>query len=113
MVGIYKKAKHLFKIVSQYAPFLNNLVPGLGEAVGVLSSIADSTTDGINNVYNDYNSAINSGETYGFRKGLNSFFRPMIKGGVSDKISVANTLSKEYGQLHPRLELKNDERGDF
>jgi hypothetical protein len=70
MVGIYKKAKQLFKIVSQYAPLLNNLVPGLGEAVGALSSLADSTTDGINNVYNDYTGAINSGESYGMRKGL-------------------------------------------
>jgi hypothetical protein len=104
MVGIYKKAKHLFKIVSQYAPLLNNLVPGLGEAVGVLSSLADSTADGMNNVYNDYNSAINSGESYGFRKGLKSFFRPM----AGTKKSVANTLSKEYGQLHPRLELKDE-----
>jgi hypothetical protein len=30
------------------------------------------------------------------------------KKSAQTNLSVANTLSKEYGQLHPRLELKNE-----
>jgi hypothetical protein len=111
MVGIYKKAKQLFQLISKYAPLLNNIVPGLGEVVGIGSQIADKAADGFNSIHNDYTAAKKSGEKYGFGQGIKSFFKPMVdpkRGGFQSppKKSVANTLSKEYGGLHPRLALK-------
>jgi hypothetical protein len=96
MVGIYRKAKQLIKLIQQYAPFLDKIVPGLGVSVGSVAGIADNVADGINNVYEDYDVAQKKKENYGLSQGLRSFFKP----------SVTNTLTKDYGGLHPRLKLK-------
>jgi hypothetical protein len=103
MVGILRKAKQVLSLIKQYSPFLNQFIPGLGEMVGTLSGVADSIMDGANNVYEDYQDWKNDpkgSEKYGFTRGVKSFFKP--------KPSAANTLSKDYGGIHPRLKLKDD-----
>jgi hypothetical protein len=99
MVGIYRKAKQLIKFIQQYSPFLDNIVPGASSVVGGLAGLADDITDGINNVYEDYGTFKKSDSgKYGLSRGLKTFFsRP----------TAANTLTKEYGGLHPRLKLKS------
>jgi hypothetical protein len=99
MVGIYRKAKQLIKFIRQYSPFLDNVAPGASSVVGGLAGIADNITDGINNVYEDYNTVKKSGENqrYSLGRGLKTFFKP----------SITNTLTKDYGGLHPRLKLKS------
>jgi hypothetical protein len=98
MVGIYRKAKQLIKFIQQYAPFLDNIAPGASSVVNSLAGIADNVADGINNVYDDYGVVKRTGNRYSLGRGLKTFFKP----------SVTNTLTKDYGGLHPRLKLKAD-----
>jgi hypothetical protein len=105
MVGIYKKVKQLLKLVNQYSPFLNNIVPGLGTAIQSVGSIVDVGADGANSVYNDYTKAKQNDGKYGFADGVKSFFSPY----VTPKVTAANALSKSYGELHPRVKLKEDD----
>ena len=102
MVGIYRKIKQVLDIVQQYAPFLDKIAPGVGTLVGSVAQLGDDITEGANNVYEDYNEAKKTGSEYGFLDGVKSFARP------ASKKSVMNSLSRSYGQLHPRLKLKDE-----
>jgi hypothetical protein len=99
MVGIYKKIKQILKMIQTYAPLIDKFAPGIGALVGSTAQLTDNITDGINNVYEDYSEAKNSGQEYGFRDGLSSFGRPS---------AAMKTLTKSYGGLHPRLQLKSE-----
>jgi hypothetical protein len=82
---------------------LDNFVPGLGAAVSAVSGLVDVGVDGANAVYNDYTKAKSTpGGRYGFTDGVKSFFTPYTKP------TAANALSKNYGELHPRVKLKED-----
>jgi hypothetical protein len=105
MVGIYKKVKQILKLVNQYAPFLDNIVPGLGTAVQSVGSLVDVGVDGGNSVYNDYIKAKQSGGRYGFADGVRSFFSTY----KAPTPTAANALSKSYGDLHPRVKLRDDD----
>jgi hypothetical protein len=117
MVGIYKKVKQLLKMVQQYSPFLNNVVPGLGTAIQTVSGIVDKGVDGANNVYNDYNSSKKDNRSYNFLDGAKSFFNTYLDDYTPQGTDVvvqtpANRLSKSYGDLHPRLKLKSGDEDD-
>jgi hypothetical protein len=103
MDGIYKKVKQLLKLFNQYSPLLDNFVPGLGSAVSAVSGLVDVGVDGANAVYNDYTKAKQNDRRYGFTDGVKSFFNPYTKP------TAANALSKNYGELHPRVKLKDSE----
>jgi hypothetical protein len=106
MVGIYKKVKQLFKFINQYSLLLDNAVPGLGTAIQSVGSLVDVGVDGGNSVYNDYMRAKQGNQKYGFTDGVKSFFSTY---NSPKRLTAANTLSKSYGELHPRVKLKEDD----
>jgi hypothetical protein len=108
MVGIFRKVKQILKFVQQYAPYLDQVVPGLGNSIKSVASIADNIADGSNAVYDDYQSVKNDGGTYNFKRGLNTFFKPTAKKleEIPSAPTATNILTKGYGGVHPRLELK-------
>jgi phage-related protein len=114
MVGIYKKIKKILSIVQQYAPILDKFVPGVGTLVKSVAQVGDGIADGVNNVYEDYTSAKKSGSKYGFFDGVKSFGRAagsIAESGVSSVKNIQpamKTLTRTYGQLHPRLKLKDE-----
>jgi hypothetical protein len=84
--------------MQQYAPLLSKFVPGLGEAIGILSDIGSLVADGINNVYEDYTESKSNKKRYGLMDGVRSFTR---QGAVKK-------LTKDYGGLYLRVKLKED-----
>jgi hypothetical protein len=127
MVGIHKKVKKLLGIIQKYSPILSAFVPGLGEVVGLLSELGEDVADGVNNVHEDYSMAKNDSKKYNFGDGIRSFLRngarcPSSPFGAKPKglpkithqnsaglDGAVKTLTKDYGELHPRLKLKEAE----
>jgi hypothetical protein len=115
MVGIQKKITQLLKIIQRFGPVLDTIVPGLGGLVGTLGSIGEDLTEGANNVYEDYQVAKKAGKKYSLGDGLRSFagtFNPIPEAPTSmvKRPSAAmRSLTKSYGDLHPRLSLKSSE----
>jgi hypothetical protein len=115
MVGIHKKITQLLKLVQKYAPILNNVIPGLGNIVGTVGKIGEHVADGVNNVYNDYQSAKKAKQKYGVLDGIKSFVSISAKEPLPTKqllpdkrpLPAMNSLTKSYGELHPRLKLKD------
>jgi hypothetical protein len=97
MVGIYKKVKQLLNIIQQYAPLLSKIPPGFGETIGKISEVGENGADGINNIYEDYTEAKSKNRKYNVFDGVKSFIRPT---------NAMKRLTKNYGNLHPRLKLK-------
>jgi hypothetical protein len=95
MVGIHRKVVQLAKLPQKYSPVLDTVMPGMGELVGSVAGIGESVADGINNVYEDRKIAKQKGKKYGIGDGVESFFKLQLK--------------KAYGELHPRLKLKEGE----
>jgi hypothetical protein len=101
MVGILRKALQLIKSVrgpalKYLAPMLDAVIPGLGQIATVG---ANQVIDRVSNVYDEYETAKESGQKYGFRDAVKTFIAP--QNAVLSKTS-------EYGGLHPRLELKDE-----
>jgi hypothetical protein len=67
---------------------------GIGELEGSVAGIGESVADGINNIYEDRKHAKQKGKKYGIGDGVESFFK--------------NPIKKAYGELHPRLKLKEE-----
>jgi hypothetical protein len=63
-------------------------------------------TDGVDNVYEDYQSSKKRNKSYGFFDGVKLFVRQPQKVGALQK------LTRDYGGLHPRLKLKDTENVD-
>jgi hypothetical protein len=97
MVGIYRKVKQLLQLVQDISPYINKIAPGVGTLVGAGASLGESVADGANNVYEDYQAAKKAKMKYGIEDGLRSFGRK----------SAISRLTKAYGGLHPRLQLKS------
>jgi hypothetical protein len=108
MVGIHRKVVQLAKLLQKYSPVIDQLVPGLGSLVGSVAEIGENVADGVNNVYEDYNHAKRKGKKYGFGDGVSSFF----KSSAPTPSSPIKSLTKAYGDLHPRLKLKESDGGE-
>jgi hypothetical protein len=112
MVGIQRKITQLMKIIQKFAPVLNNIVPGLGAVVGTLGSVGEKISDGAYNVYEDYKSAKSKGKKFGLGDGIKSFAgvdrgnESSVSSQVKRPPAAMSSLTKSYGQLHPRLKLK-------
>jgi hypothetical protein len=70
MVGIHKKVKQLLNVTQQYVLLLSKFVLGLGETVEVISEVGGNTSDGINNVYEDYTESKTNKRKYGIMDGI-------------------------------------------
>jgi hypothetical protein len=101
MVGIHRKVVQLAKLLQKYSPVIDQLVPGLGSLVGSVAEIGENVADGVNNVYEYYNHAKRKGKKYEFGDGVSSFFK-----SSTPEPSPIKSLTKSYGDLHPRLKLK-------
>jgi hypothetical protein len=114
MVGIQRKVSQIMKLIQKFAPVLNNVIPGLGTVVGKLGGIGEKISDGAYNVYEDYKSAKSKGKKFGIRNRIKSFVGIRTnQDNVSSKIirppAAMKSLTKSYGELHPRVKLKNEE----
>jgi hypothetical protein len=136
MVGILKKIKQILKTVGDIAaPILNSIVPGLGPVISTVSEITQGIAGGGDNIIENYQAAKKSGKNFNFTDGLKSFFGggngeqvlnslsdfnsefkkvlgPVkglsVKSNVQRPVAAMNTLTKSYGDLHPRLKLKDE-----
>jgi hypothetical protein len=96
MVGIYKKFKLFTKAAKQYAPFLNNLSPGLGDLAGLSLSAIDKGGDFINAFHSGYTSS--KGKRF-------TRLKEGLKSGLS---SIADIKSRDIGELSEKIELENE-----
>jgi DNA polymerase/3'-5' exonuclease PolX len=101
MVGIHRKVVQLAKLLQKYSPILDTVMSGMGELVGAVAGIGESVADGVNNIYEDRKRAKQKGKKYGFGDGVESFFR--------NSGPTPTPIKKVYGELHPRLKLKEEE----
>jgi hypothetical protein len=113
MVGIHRKVTQLLKFIQKYAPVLNNVIPGLGSIIKTGASIGEGMANGVNNVYNDYQDAKKKGTKYKILDGIKSFVSPAAqKSDISSKVirppAAMTSLTKTYGDLHPRVKLKSE-----
>jgi hypothetical protein len=97
MVGIYKKFKLLTKAAKKYAPYLNNLTPGLGDLAGLSLTAIDKGGDFINAFHEGYKS------TKGKR------FKRFTQGLKSGLSSIADLKTRDIGELSEKIELNNNE----
>jgi hypothetical protein len=107
MPGIYKKVKWLIDFANKMSPFLNNVVPGLGTAVGVATQGLDKVADSVNQIHTDYTAAKKNNKKYTFADGVQSG----ISGLMSEKKSKLDQFSKNiiYLSANVKLKRKNDE----
>jgi hypothetical protein len=125
MVGILKKIRQILKFVQDNSHLANFIMPGLGPIISSVSALGANVTDRVEKVYNAYQSSKKVGKKFKFRDGVQTFLEntddlsDMIKLIVKDvRNLIAPTqnrppeavkiLTKEYGDLHPRLKLKSD-----
>jgi hypothetical protein len=112
MVGIQKKITQLLKLIQQFGPTLNVAIPGLGTIVSSLGSVGEDLMEGANNVYQDYQEAKKSEQKYGFFDGVKSFAKTYADAEIPVSMvrrpsAAMKNLTKSYGNLHPRLQLKS------
>jgi hypothetical protein len=93
MVGIYKKFKTLTKTLSKFTPYLNNFMPGLGDAAGLGLSAVEKGGDFVNGFYNSYKSS------------KKNKFRSGLMGGINGLMGEDND-SDDIGQLSTKIELQ-------
>jgi hypothetical protein len=96
MVGIPKKVKQVLKFIQIYSPYLNTIQPGLGTFVNSLANVTDDVVDRGGRVYDSYTEQKKKNKKYTIKDGLNDFFN-----------TPATNLAKDYGKIHPRLQLKS------
>jgi hypothetical protein len=101
MVGIAKKVKQIVNLVRKYSPFVDTLIPGFSSITNTALNVGEKIFDGATNIYDDYKAAKKKGKKYSFVDGVSSFIRP---GALAQ-------LSKDYGDVHPRLGL-SEEKGE-
>jgi hypothetical protein len=116
MVAILRKALQLLKLVRGpalkiLAPVLDAVVPGLGSMANV---VGNEGVDRVSDVYDAYEEAKDSGKKFSFSDGLNLLVNPPKKKKLKLSESTFEpgavvSKSSDYGGLHPRLHLKNDE----
>jgi hypothetical protein len=104
MVGILRKALQLIKLVRGPAlkvlvPVLDAVMPGLGSAA---SFVGNELVDRAERVHDAYDKAKDAGQKFTFIDGV----KTMLSSGPKATAMVSKT--KDYGELHPRLELKED-----
>jgi hypothetical protein len=102
MVGILRKIMQVLKtvrgpVLKFLTPLINSFAPGVGDMV---ATGANQIIDRSSNTLDAYDAAKAAGKRFRFSDGVKAFFAP--SGAVSTK-------TKDYGGLHPRLELKEEE----
>jgi hypothetical protein len=101
MVGILRKIMQVLKtvrgpVLKFLTPLINSFAPGAGE---IVASGANQIIDRSSNTLDAYEAAQDAGQKFTFVDGVKTF----LGGG-----GAASTKTKDYGGLHPRLELKED-----
>jgi hypothetical protein len=110
MVGILRKALQLLKMVRGPAlkilvPVLDSVLPGLGQAANFLGT---EVVDRAERVHDEYDKAKEGGQKYSFMDGVKTMLAPS-KVKSEPKIGAMLEKTKDYGGLHPRLHLKDDD----
>jgi hypothetical protein len=105
MPGIFKKIKSLLKLVSDNAPFLNYVVPGLGTAISVGAKGLSNVGEGINQIHTDYKKAKENKKKFTFVDGLRSGIRGFTSAQEADPVKL-DDLTKPLGELSDRIMLK-------
>jgi hypothetical protein len=102
MVGILRKIMQVIKsvrgpVLKFITPLLNTFAPGVGD---IVSKGANEIIDRSSVTLDAYEEAKDAGRKFTFLDGIKTF----VGGG-----GAASTKTKDYGGLHPRLELKDDD----
>jgi hypothetical protein len=102
MVGILRKIMQVLKtvrgpVLKFITPLINSFAPGAGE---IVAAGANQIIDRSSNTLDAYEAVTGGGKRFRFSDGVKAFFAP--SGAVSTK-------TKDYGGLHPRIELKGEE----
>jgi hypothetical protein len=105
MVGILRKALQLLKLVRGPAlkvlvPVLDSVMPGLGTAA---SFLGNEVVDRAERVHDAYDKAKEAGEKFSFMDGVKTML------ASTPKPSAMAEKTKDYGDLHPRLHLKDED----
>jgi hypothetical protein len=101
MVGILRKIMQVLKtvrgpVLKFLTPLVNSFAPGAGELV---AQGANQIIDRSSNTLDAYELAQEAGKQFKASDAARAFFAPL---------GAATSKTKDYGGLHPRLELKED-----
>jgi hypothetical protein len=106
MPGIFKKIKSLLSFVSEKAPFLNYIVPGLGSLISAGAKGAIHIGEGINKIHTDYKEAKKNKKTYTFIDGVKSGIQGAMNSNKTDPVKL-NDITSSLNQLSEKIKLKN------
>jgi hypothetical protein len=118
MVGILRKIMQIIKtargpVLKLLAPLMNSFAPGVGDLV---AKGANEVIDRSSNTLDAYEAAQEAGEDFKFHDGVKAFFGdgpPPSKGRDTEFFGAPpgamKTKTKDYGGLHPRLQLKAED----
>jgi hypothetical protein len=105
MVGIFKKIKQILQFVQNNASLANYLVPGLGPFINSVGALGENITDRAETVYNKYQETRKSDKKFSIKDGIETFFTNTPPDKPQEPVKL---FSKPYGELHPRIRLKNN-----
>lgn len=106
MPGIFKKIKSLLSFVSEKAPFLNYVIPGLGSLVSAGAKGAIHVGEGINKIHTDYKDAKKNKRKYTFADGIRSGIEGATMSNKRDPVKL-NDITSSLNQLSEKIKLKN------
>jgi hypothetical protein len=103
MVAILRKIMQVIRaakgpVLKFLAPLINSFAPGVGDLV---TTGANELVERAGNTYDAYEAAKEAGQPFKFHDGVKAFLAPRPPGAVKTK-------TKEYGDIHPRLQLDGD-----
>jgi hypothetical protein len=109
MVGILRKMLQVLKSIrgpalKYFTPVLDAVMPGLGSVANV---VATEGLDRASDTWDAYESAKESGQSFGVRDAFRTFTAPRAAAKPAPLLGAVQTKSSDYGGIHPRLQLKS------